>query len=345
MTRQRKIIHVDMDCFYAAVEMRDDPRLLGKPVAVGGVERGVLCTANYEAREFGVRSAMPSNEAYRLCPDLTIIPPNFSKYRDVSQGIHEIFHRYTDIIEPLSLDEAYLDVSECDAHGGSATKVAKAIRKEIESKYSLTASAGIAGNKFLAKVASDWRKPNGQFTVVPDAVPDFVRHLPIDKLWGVGKVTANKLKVMNVFTCGDCQRLPLTELMERFGKFGVTLYNLCRGIDEREVVSERTRKSQSVEHTFYEPLTHEQCLAKLPELLEELTSRLAKRDEVMAKLFIKIKFSNFEQTTVETLSETVDATLARTLITEGLSRVALPVRLLGIGVRYHLEENVQATLF
>ncbi|MDH3325247.1 MAG: DNA polymerase IV, partial [Gammaproteobacteria bacterium] len=252
MNKQRKIIHVDMDCFYAAIEIRDDPSLKGKPVAVGGASnsRGVLCTCNYEARKFGIHSAMPSSQAVRQCPDLIIVPVNFEKYQASSKSIHQILNKYTDIIEPLSLDEAFLDVSDSDLHAGSATRIAQSIRDEIYDTEKLVASAGISFNKLLAKIASDWNKPNGQFVITPQMTNEFMTELPVKKLFGVGKVTEEKLKEKNISVCGDIQKYSQTEMIRLFGNYGKHLHLMAHGIDDRPVSMDRIRKSLSVEETF-----------------------------------------------------------------------------------------------
>jgi len=331
-----------MDCFYAAIEMRDDPSLRGKPVAVGGGadQRGVLCTCNYEAREYGVRSAMATGYAQKQCPDLIIIPVNFPKYREASQQIRQIFLEYTELVEPLSLDEAYLDVTECNQHQGSATWMAQAIRKKIFQTTKLTASAGIAPNKFLAKVASDWKKPNGQFVITPEQIDDFVESLPVKKLWGVGPVTAKKLHQRGIQTCADVQQLSLKTLSDDFGKMGVSLFDLCRGIDHREVKPSRIRKSVSVEETFVHDKTSlQQCLDELPLLLKKLSGRIPPTlTDKIAKLFIKIKFNDFSQTTVETTQQIIEQDCFKQLMQEGYERKNQPVRLLGVGVR--LKEEV-----
>ena len=241
--RQRKIIHFDCDCFYASIEMRDNPALRGKPIAVGGSpeRRGVVATCNYEAREFGIHSAMASATARRLCPDLIIIRTDMEKYRLASSRIHAIFQRYTDLIEPLSLDEAYLDVSDCDAFRGSAIRIAEAIRNEVRETVGITISAGIAPNKFLAKIASDWNKPDGQFAVLPNEVEDFVAKLAVKKLHGVGKVTAAKMHKLNLKTCKDLQNFGADGLTEHFGSFGERLFQLSKGIDNRPVSTDRIR--------------------------------------------------------------------------------------------------------
>jgi DNA polymerase-4 len=224
---QRKIIHCDCDCFYAAVEMRDDPSLRGRPVAVGGQahQRGVIATCNYEARRYGVHSAMATAHALKRCPDLIVLPPSFDKYRAASAQILTIYRDYTELVEPLSLDEAYLDVSQATQCKGSATLIAQEIRARIQSTVGITASAGIAPNKFLAKIASDWRKPNGQFAITPDAVTEFVAALPVGKLFGVGKVTAEKLNQLGVHTCGDLRAWDGLALQAQFGKFGEKLFS------------------------------------------------------------------------------------------------------------------------
>jgi len=327
-----------MDCFYAAVEIRDRPELADKPVAVGGrsTGRGVLTTANYVAREFGLHSAMPTATALRRCPDLVLLPVDMPKYREASQAIHAIFKQYTDLIEPLSLDEAYLDVSH---HERPATQIAEEIRAQIFAELGLAASAGISVNKFIAKVASDWRKPNGQFVVKPHHVDAFVAALPVGKLHGVGKVTEAKLHAFGAQTCGDLRQFSEAELSERFGKFGGRLYQLCRGIDQRPVRTERRRKSLSVERTYSQDVPdHAGLLERLPELLDELDRRWTKQaDRYQAGgISVKIKFGDFSQTTVsraghyEFNRQRLLAEFSE-LIELGWARGQKPVRLLGIG--------------
>jgi len=248
-THQRKIIHIDMDCFYAAVEIRDNPTLQDKPVAIGGTskQRGVLCTCNYEARKYGLHSAMPTWIALQKCPELILLPVNMAKYKEVSQSIRQVFSNYTDLIEPISLDEAFLDVSSSDLHKGSATLMAKAIRSDIYQKEHLVASAGVSFNKFLAKIASDWNKPNGQYVIPPQHKDKFISDLPVSKIYGVGRVTANKLHGLNIHTCSDLQQWKLNELLDIFGKYGSVLYYLSRGIDNRVIQTTREAKSVSVE--------------------------------------------------------------------------------------------------
>ncbi|WP_313682567.1 DNA polymerase IV [Pantoea sp.] len=300
----RKIIHVDMDCFFAAVEMRDDPSLRDIPIAIGGsrVQRGVISTANYPAREYGVRSAMPTATALRLCPHLRLLPGRFEAYKEASRQIREIFLRYTSRIEPLSLDEAYLDVTDSPHCQGSATLMAQAIRADILRETQLTASAGIAPIKFLAKIASDLNKPNGQFVITPQAMPDFLLTLSLSKIPGVGKVSAKKLEEMGLRTCGDVQQADLAQLLKRFGKFGRVLWERSHGIDERGVVVERERKSLGVERTLMEDIHNwEQCLEIIDYLYEELDRRLTqiRPDKLIARQGVKLKFNDFQLTTQE----------------------------------------------
>jgi DNA polymerase IV len=248
---QRKIVHIDMDAFYAFVEQRDDPRLRGKPVVVAWRgNRSVVCAASYEARKFGVRSAMPAVRAKRLCPNAVFLPPDFPRYRAVSRQVREILQRHTDLIEPLSLDEAYLDVSENKIGLATATLVARTIREQIRTELQLTASAGVAANKFLAKIASDWEKPDGPFVIQPEDVDAFLLPLPVGRVPGVGKVTEGKLKGFEVQTIADLRRLDLPTLESRFGRYGVRLYELARGVDESKVVPDRPTQSISAEDTF-----------------------------------------------------------------------------------------------
>ncbi|TXD38421.1 DNA polymerase IV [Lujinxingia vulgaris] len=334
----RKIIHVDMDCFFAAIEMRDDPLLRGRPIAVGGdpQRRGVIATANYEARKFGVKSAIASAYAMRLCPQLIIVPGRMNVYREESQKIRRIFERYTDQIEPLSLDEAFLDLTHTPHHHGSATLCARAIREAIFKETGLTASAGVSINKFLAKVASELNKPDGQAVIAPHQVAAFMQELPVKAIPGVGKVTARSIHDMGVKTCGDLQRIELAELVRRFGKRGKRLYELARGIDDRPVRTERVARSVSVENTYANDLPDLQaCTAKLPALIESLHRRLGrkKRPPIRA-VFVKVKFDDFRQTTVER-AELTDPTLDSyaPLLAEALERSERAVRLLGVGVR------------
>jgi DNA polymerase IV len=342
----QKIIHIDMDCFYAAIEMRDNPAWRDRPIAVGGSpsRRGVLCTANYVARQFGVRSAMASAYAKKLCPELLIVHPNFEKYRASSQAIRKIFFDYSDLVEPLSLDEAFIDVTNCQQHQGSATLIAKEIRGRIVATEKLTASAGVAPNKFLAKIASDWHKPNGQLVITPNKVANFVKELPVNKIFGVGKVTAAKMAALNLHTCADLQQLPKIDLVQHFGSFGEKLYYLCRGIDNRKVEPKRARKSLSVENTYAKDLSElTDCLNALPDLFDELKKRLAKQESRnIHKQFVKIKFFDFQLTTAECISPHLSLEVFQFLCREGYARQNKPVRLLGIGVGF--DEHVSQQL-
>ena len=301
----RKIIHVDMDCFFAAVEMRDDPSLRDIPLAIGGSadRRGVISTANYPARRYGVHSAMSTAMALKLCPHLKLLPGRMAAYKEASLHIREIFARYTPLIEPLSLDEAYLDVTDCSQCNGSATLIAEQIRQTISDELNLTASAGIAPIKFLAKIASELNKPNGQYVITPAQVPAFLQQLPLSKIPGVGKVTAKRLEEVGLITCADVQQYDLVLLLKRFGKFGRVLWERCQGIDLREVSPERLRKSVGVERTLAEDIHDwEDCetliVDKLyPEL--ELRLRKVKPDLHIARQGVKLKFQDFQQTTQE----------------------------------------------
>jgi DNA polymerase-4 len=301
----RKIIHVDMDCFFAAVEMRDDPSLRDIPLAIGGSadRRGVISTANYPARRYGVHSAMSTAMALKLCPHLKLLPGRMAAYKEASLHIREIFARYTPLIEPLSLDEAYLDVTDCSQCNGSATLIAEQIRQTISDELNLTASAGIAPIKFLAKIASELNKPNGQYVITPAQVPAFLQQLPLSKIPGVGKVTAKRLEEVGLITCADVQQYDLATLLKRFGKFGRVLWERCQGIDLREVSPERLRKSVGVERTLAEDIHDwEDCEALIvdklyPEL--ELRLRKVKPDLHIARQGVKFKFQDFQQTTQE----------------------------------------------
>lgn len=335
----RKIIHIDCDCFYAAVEMRDDPTLRKRPIAVGGDpgRRGVLSTCNYEAREYGVHSAMPSAYAKRLCPDLIILPPRINHYKEVSQQIHRIFRQFTDTIEPLSLDEAYLDVSDQPHYQGSATRMAEAIRKQIRSQVGITVSAGVAPNKFLAKIASDWNKPDGLCVIPPRDTDYFIKKLPVEKLHGVGKVTAQRLHNLGIRTCADIREYDRFSFIEKVGSFGDHLHRLAHGIDERPVQPRSSRKSVSVEHTYPADLPDiDSCQKKLPELKEKLELRLQKasRNQPIKKAFVKLKFSDFTSTTMECCNGNPSLDTYRQLFDQAFKRKELSVRLLGVGVRF-----------
>ncbi len=338
----RKIIHIDMDCFFAAVEVRENPQLNGKPVAVGGKPntRGVVAACNYEARKFGVHSAMPMSLAIQKCPELIITPVQMDLYKAVSAEIQQIFHKYTDIIEPLSLDEAYLDVSDVTHCNGSATLMAQEIRQRIFDTQRLTASAGVAPNKFLAKVASDWHKPNGQKVITPDEVPNFVKSLPVKAISGVGKVTAKKMESLGLHTCGDLGHIGLAGLVKHFGRFGVSLYQYSQGIDKRPVKNHWVRKSLSVEDTFADDLPDsDACLQVLPMLYKELLRRLEvamKKQPLTAKsLIVKVRFNDFETTTIQCPGVEPDETAYRHLLLQAWKRGQRPVRLIGLGLQFN----------
>jgi DNA polymerase IV len=290
----RKIVHVDMDAFYASVEQRDDPGMRGRPVVVAWRgKRSVVCAASYEARRFGVHSAMPATRAERLCPDAIFVPPDFTRYRAVSNAVREIFQRHTDLIEPLSLDEAYLDVTENKTGLPTATRVAIAIRQQIYDELHLTASAGVAQNKFLAKIASDWRKPNGLFVIQPEEVQTFLPPLPVARIPGVGKVTETRLKQIGVLTIADLQALEATQLETHFGRYGIRLYELARGIDHSKVIPDRPTKSISAEDTFERDIP----LAETEELIRRLAEKVwiaSRKDGRLARtVVLKLKTSEF----------------------------------------------------
>ncbi len=335
----RKIIHVDMDCFYAAIEEREQPHLRGQPLAVGGTHsrRGVLTTCNYEARKYGLHSAMPTFQALTKCPHLIIVPTRFDLYRAESAKIREIFLACTPLVEPLSLDEAYLDVTQL---APPATEIARELRAAIRASTGLSASAGIAPNKMLAKIASDRNKPDGQYTVKPGSVEAFMRELPARKIPGIGEVTAARLLAeLGAETCGDLQRYSRAELETRLGKFGHELHDRCRGIDDRPVEPNRIRKSLSNESTFFTNLTTlEECRLRLRELHAELLNDLTKHaGRPILRVFVKLRFADFSHTTVERTGQEPDFAGYETLLEEGWSRregARRVVRLLGVGVRF-----------
>jgi DNA polymerase-4 len=291
----RKIIHIDMDAFYASVEQRDDPRLRGKPVVVAWRgNRSVVCAASYEARRFGVRSAMPAIRAERLCPNAVFLPPDFPRYRVVSRLAREIFKRHTDLVEPLSLDEAYLDVTENKTDLPTATRVARTIREQIREELKLTASAGVAPNKFLAKIASDWRKPDGLFVIQPEEVDSFLLPLSVGRLPGVGKVTEERLKKLDTQTVGDLRRLDLPALEDHFGRYGVRLYDLARGIDKSAVIPDRPTQSVWAEDTFEHdvPLTDTEPMIR--RLAEKTWTASRKELRIARTVVLKLKTSEFK---------------------------------------------------
>lgn len=336
----RKIIHIDMDCFYAAIEVRDNPSLNGKPVGVGGsTGRGVLTTANYEARQFGCHSAMPVFKARQLCPEIILTPVRFDVYREESSRIRAIFSRYTDLIQPLSLDEAYLDVSH-RAESGAA--LALEIRRAIYLETGLTASAGIAPNKMIAKVASDWNKPDGQLEVRVKDVDGFMRGLRVAKLQGVGKKGQETLARLGIETCGDFQQLSKVEAAEKLGRWGLELYDRCRGNDDREVSVSRSRKSLSKERTFRENIDDidwlMNVLRKLRSEVEEAVKH--KSSQEIKSRVVKLKFEDFTQTTAEKAGKKMDELAYRELLSLAWSRrEGKSVRLLGVGVKFEGEEH------
>ncbi len=344
----RKIIHVDMDCFYAAVEMRDFPEYKDVALAVGGNEkqRGVISTCNYEARKFGVRSAMPTGQALKLCPHLQLVPGRMKVYSDVSKQIRRILERYTLKIEPLSLDEAYLDVTDCKMLHGSATLIAEAIRKDIRDELKITASAGIAPIKFLAKVASDMNKPNGQFVIPPEEVQNVIDKLPLEKIPGVGKVSLEKLQQAGFYICEDIKNSDYRDLLLKFGRLGASLWKKSHGIDTRQVETERERKSVGVERTFSKNISsYDQCWQLIEEkLYPELEARLLKASpngEIL-KQGIKMKFADFQQTTIEHVHNQLELAYFKELLHDILQRQnGREIRLLGLNVMLKPEEQTK----
>lgn len=348
---QRKIIHIDMDCFYAAVEVRENPELRGQPVAVGGRpdQRGVVAACNYEARGFGIHSAMPMSRALRLCPQLRRLPVRMTLYREVSEQIHSIFEHYTPHVEPLSLDEAYLDVTGQPHCQGSASLMAAEIRQRIRQTTGLTASAGVGPNKLIAKIASDWDKPDGLTVVPPGRVDEFIRALPVSKIYGVGRVTAGKMRRLGLHTCADLQALEEIELRVQFGSFGDRLYRLCRGRDERPVSSYRVRKSLSIEDTYPVDLVNlEACLQALEPLYQGLVQRYqraCRKRRLAAEqhgrepqsmtpktLVLKMRFDDFVTTTAQQGGDRLALQPYRQLCERAYRRGMRPVRLLGLGI-------------
>ncbi|MBL0736333.1 DNA polymerase IV [Flavobacterium sp. GN10] len=334
----RKIIHIDMDAFYASVEQMDNPELRGKPVAVGGSEnRGVVSAASYEARKFGVRSAISGVLAKKYCPDIIFVRPRFDRYKEISSKIHKIFHDYTDLVEPLSLDEAYLDVTKNKKGNPSASLLAQEIRQRIFNEVGLTASAGISINKFVAKIASDYNKPNGQKTVNPDEVEAFLEDLPIRKFYGVGKVTTEKMYQLGIFTGTDLKSKSLEFLEKHFGKSGTFYYHVVRGIHNSEVKSSRITKSVAAEHTFDVNLSSEIFMMQQLERIAASLEKRLKRHNISGKtITLKIKYSDFTQ---QTRSKTLPYFISdKSLIMENVEELLYQekmkdsVRLLGISL-------------
>jgi DNA polymerase-4 len=351
----RKIVHIDMDAFYASVEQRDDPQLRGKPVVVAWRgNRSVVCAASYEARTFGVRSAMPAVRAERLCPNAVFLPPDFPRYRAVSRQVREILQRHTDLIEPLSLDEAYLDVSENKTGLRTATLVARTIREQIRTELQLTASAGVAPNKFLAKIASDWKKPDGLFVIQPEEVDPFLLPLPVGRLPGVGRVTEEKLKSFELHTIADLRRLDLPTLESRFGRYGVRLYELARGVDGSKVVPDRPTQSISAEDTFERDVPLAETEPMIRKLAELTWAASRKESRIARTVVLKLKTAEFK---ILTRSHTPSSPPASC---EELTAIALSLRervtlgprqrfrLVGVGLSNFFEPedlSAQAALF
>ncbi len=349
----RKIIHVDMDAFYASVEQRDDPQLRGKPVVVAWRDnRSVVCAASYEARRFGVHSAMAAIRAERLCPEAIFVPPDFSRYRAASQLVRAIFQQHTDLIEPLSLDEAYLDVTENKSGLPTATRVAKTIREQIREELRLTASAGVAPNKFLAKIASDWRKPDGLFVIQPEDVDTFLPQLPVGRIPGVGKVTEARLKQVGIRTVGDLQLLEFAALEGQFGRYGVRLYELARGIDHSKVVPNRPTQSISAEDTFERDIPLVETESLIRRLAEKVWAASRKESRIARTVVLKLKTSEFN---ILTRSHTPPMPPATS---EELAQIALSLReridlgaqqhfrLVGVGLsNFRDAQDLQSPLF
>jgi DNA polymerase-4 len=339
-TPSRKIIHIDMDAFFASVEQRDNPELKGKPVAVGGSrERGVVAAASYEARKFGVRSAMASKIAYQKCPNLIFVPPNFDKYKTASNQVMDIFYRFTDLVEPLSLDEAYLDVTENKMNIAVATDIAKEIKHLIKLETHLTASAGVSYCKFLAKVASGYKKPDGITVITPAKAEAFIEKLPIEDFYGIGKVTALKMKEQGIYTGADLKKITLDDLTILFGnKAANYYYHIVRGIDERRVHPDRIRKSIGAEETFFEDISDiDEMKTRIEEIADDVIRRCTKSKSAGKTITLKIKYKDF---VVNTRSRTVDHFITTK---EDLYSIAIsllehpekpikPIRLLGISV-------------
>ncbi|AVM51376.1 DNA polymerase IV [Capnocytophaga sp. oral taxon 878] len=337
---KRKIIHIDMDAFFASVEQLDFPHLRGKAIAVGGAEaRGVVATASYEARKYGVRSAMSGLQARRLCPHIIFVKPRFERYKQISMQIRAIFHEYTNLVEPLSLDEAYLDVTVNKKGNPSATLIAQEIRQRIFHETGLTASAGISVNKFIAKIASDYNKPNGQTTITEAQIQDFLDELDVRKFYGIGKVTAEKMYLLGIFRGKDLRLKSLEFLQRNFGNSGQYYYELARGIHRSEVQPFRIRKSVGAEETFAENLTSEIFMEpELERLAQEVASRLKKQQVAGKTITLKIKYSNFTvQTRSKTLKDYISSTEELSLHAKELlyqERLTESVRLLGISVSH-----------
>ena len=346
---ERKIIHIDMDAFFATVEQRDNPELRGKPIAVGfDGPRGVVSTASYEARKYGVRSALSIAQAKRLCPQLIIVPCRHEHYKEVSQQIHHIFQEYTDLIEPISIDEAFLDVTHNKKGIELAVDIAKEIKQRIKAETQLTASAGISYCKFLAKVASDYRKPDGICTIHPDKALDFIAQLPVEDFWGVGKKTLGKMHFMGIFNGGDLRKVSEEHLVEVFGKAGHIFYNFARGIDERPVVTYRERKSVGCEQTFLEDISLKSAvIIELYHTVLELLQRIEKSGFEGRTLTLKVKYSDFTQITRSISQDKIlkkkqdILPLAKRLMQQVDYSALHPIRLIGLSVSNATSEEAK----
>jgi DNA polymerase-4 len=345
----KKIIHIDMDYFYAQVEEREKPALKSRPVGVGGTSsrRGILCTCNYVARKYGVRSAMATFEAVRRCPDIILIKPNFHLYQEASEKIFNIFSQYTDVVEGISLDEAYLDVTNVSKLHNSATLIAKEIKLKILKETGLTASAGISYNKLFSKIASEFNKPNGLLTITPEMAKDFSRDLPINLINGVGKKTYQKMKELNLYTFKDVQKLSILECEHYFGSYGRSLFNYAHGVDHREVQNSRERKSLSVERTFMKNFNNLiEMNSQVIDIHNEMIRRLEKHKHRKVKtIFIKLKFHDFTQTTMEISSNSYEIEKFLKLLEEKYTDVCKSVRLIGVGVKFQPDEHFSKQLF
>jgi DNA polymerase IV len=352
IVEKRKIIHIDMDAFYASVEQRDFPEYRGRPLIVGGApdKRGVVAACSYEARKFGIHSAMPSSRAYRLCPQAIFQRPRFEVYRQVSAQISEVFQQYTDKIEPLSLDEAYLDVTNSELHSGSATLIARNIKNTIKEKTGLIASAGVSYNKFLAKIASDMDKPDGLYVIKPEQGADFIEQLAIGKFYGIGKATEAKMLALNIESGKQLKQLSRENLVARFGKAGNYYYDIAQGIDNRPVVSSRIRKSLGTETTFEQDLFDvDEMLKILNDLADKVAKSMQKRNLQAKTLTLKVKYADFTQVTrSQTLEEVFDQAYVMTPLLPGLLNKTdageKKVRLLGITTSNFLYEEEEKNL-
>ncbi len=340
---EKKIIHVDMDYFFAQVEIRDNPTLKGLPVAIGSERsrRGVLSTCNYIARGYGVRSAMPTYKALELCPKLILVGSNFQKYKKISGEIFSIFYEYTDKVEVVSIDEAYLDVTDCTLFSNSATLIAQDILNNIYEKFGLTASAGVSYNKLLAKIASEKLKPNGLYVIAPNTKKDFIRSLNIKNINGVGKVMGEKFSKNNIHTFGDLQKYTKLDLINTYGRFGHSLFHYCRGEDFRVLETIKQRKSLSVERTFETNIENTNDLSlKLVDCYEEMIRRLENHtDRLIKTICIKVKFANFSQTTIEQPISELTFKTFNELLLANTEKIFEPVRLIGLGVKFYDKNN------